>query len=269
MGKNAHPVTQNSEPVKSVAETIKEAKEAASYFNNNSNDDIALDPDNKSQLTIHPDNNATVPNSVPVQQSTTVLQKSKNQAEWQPVKAPEQNTQPLSRVGTNSVAKSNASAPDANDRVTFSVDQPVGENEGNENNDQEGQPSSSPNGQTDDFIDGTFDGGATTDENGLIETSDDFLAGDGAGTSVSLKSAEKTTATDISNLDEALKTPIDDIASQLKAQPEDQNGDDFYDGLDQVADDPSQYERKDFVDMDPNTHEINITHAFRKQKQKA
>lgn len=266
MGKNAHPVTQNSEPIKSVAETIKEAKEAASYFNNNSNDNITLDPDNKSQLTIHPDNNATVPNSVPIQQSTTVLQKSKNQAEWQPVKVPEQNTRPLSRVGTNSVTNDNVSTPNVNDRVTFSVDQPVGENEGKENNDQEGQASGSPNSQTDDFIDGTFNGGTTTDENGLIETSDDFLAGDGAGTLVPLKSAEKAATTHISNLDDALKTPIDDIASQLKAQPEDQNGDDFYDGLDQVANDPSQYERKDFVDMDPNTHEINITHAFRKQK---
>lgn len=267
MGKNAHPVTQNSEPVKSVAETIKEAKEAASYFNNNSNDDIALNPNNKSQLTIHHDNSVTVPKSAPVQQ------KSKNQIEWQPaanldsiLEAPEQNTRPLSQVGNESVAKDDASAPNVNDRDTFSVDQPVGEDEGKENNDYEGQPSGSPNGQTDDFIDGAFDGGATTDENGLIETSDDFLAGDGAGTLVPLKPAEKATATHISNLDEALKTPIDDIASQLKAQPEDQNGDDFYDGLDQVADDPSQYERKDFVDMDPDTHEINITHAFRKQK---
>ena len=274
MGKNAHPVTQNSEPVKSVAETIKEAKEAASYFNNNSNDDIALDPNNKSQLTIHHDNSVTVPKSAPVQQkNTTVLQKSKNQAEWQPaanldsiLEAPEQNTRPLSQVGDDSVTKDDASAPNANDRVTFSVDQPVGENDGKENNDQADQTSGSPNGQTDDFIDGTFDGGTTTDENGLIETSDDFLAGDGAGTLVPLKPAEKATATHIGNLDEALKTPIDDIASQLKAQPEDQNSDDFYDGLDQVADDPSQYERKDFVDMDSNTHEINITHAFRKQK---
>ena len=64
MGKNAHPVTQNSEPVKSVAETIKEAKEAASYFDNNSNDDIALNPNNKSQLTIHHDNSIAVPKSV-------------------------------------------------------------------------------------------------------------------------------------------------------------------------------------------------------------
>ena len=277
MGKNAHPVTQNSEPVKSVAETIKEAKEAASYFNNNSNDDIALDPNNKSQLTIHHDNSTTVPKSVPVQQkSTTVLQKSKNQAEWQPaanldsiLEAPEQNTRPLSQVGDDSVIKGNTSAPDVNDRVTFSIDQPVGENEGNKNNDQEGQANSSPNSKTDDFIDGTFNGGTTTDEDGLIETSNDFLAGDGVGTLVPLKPAEKVTATHIGDLDEALKTPIDDIASQLKAQPEGQNGDDFYDGLDQVADDPSQYERKDFVDMDPDTHEINITHAFRKQKQKA
>lgn len=274
MGKNAHPVTQNSEPVKSVAETIKEAKEAANYFNNDSNDDIALDPDNKSQLTIHHDNSVTVPRSAPVQQkSTAVLQKSKNQAEWQPaanldsiLEAPEQNTRPLSQVGDDSVTKDDASAPNANDRVTFSVDQPVGKNEGIKDNDQVVQPSSLPNGQGDDFIDGAFDGGATTDENGLIETSDDFLAGDGAGTLVPLKPDEKATATHIGDLDEALKTPIDDIASQLKAQPEDQNGDDFYDGLDQVADDPSQYERKDFVDMDPNTHEINITHAFRKQK---
>lgn len=274
MGKNARPVTQNSEPVKSVAETIKEAKEAASYFNNNSNDDIALDPNNKSQLTINHDNSTTVPKSVPVQQkSTTVLQKSKNQAEWQPaanldsiLEAPEQNTRPLSQVGANSVTNVNASAPNVNDRDTFSVDQPVGENEDKKDNDQAAQTSSSPNGQTDDFIDGAFDGGATTDENGLIETSDDFLAGDGAGTLVPLKPAEKAATTHISNLDEALKTPIDDITSQLKAQPEDQNGDDFYDGLDQVADDPNQYERKDFVDMDPNTHEINITHAFRKQK---
>lgn len=270
MGKNAHPVTQNSEPVKSVAETIKEAKEAASYFNNNSNDDIALNPNNKSQLTIHHDNSVTVPKSVPVQQkSTTVLQKSKNQAEWQPAKVPEQNTRPLSRVGTNSVTNDNVSTPNANDRDTFSVDQLVGENEDKQDNDQADQLSSSPNGQADDFIDEAFDGGSTTDENGLIETSDDFLAGDGAGALVPLKPAENATATHISNLDEALKTPIDDIASQIKAQPEDQNGDDFYDGLDQVADDPSQYERKDFVDMDPNTHEINITHAFRKQKQKA
>lgn len=274
MGKNAHPVTQNSEPVKSVAETIKEAKEAASYFNNNSNDDIALNPNNKSQLTIHHDNSVTVPKSAPVQQkSTTVLQKSKNQAEWQPaanldsiLEVPEQNTRPLSQVGDDSVTKGNTSAPDTNDRDTSSVDQPVGENEGKENNDQADQTSGSPNGQTDDFIDGAFDGGATTDENGLIETSDDFLAGDGAGTLVPLKPDKKAATTHISNLDEALKTPIDDIASQLKAQPEDQNGDDFYDGLDQVADDPSQYERKDFVDMDPDTHEINITHAFRKQK---
>ena len=277
MGKNAHPVTQNSEPVKSVAETIKEAKEATTYFNNNSNDDIALDPNNKSQLTIHHDNSTTVPKSVPVQQkSTMVLQKSKNQAEWQPaanldsiLEAPEQNTRPLSQVGANSVTNVNASAPNVNDRGTSSVDQPVGENEGKENNDQAGPTSSSPNSQTDDFIDGAFDGGATTDENGLIETSDDFLAGDGEGTLVPLKPAEKAAATHIGDLDEALKTPIDDITSQLKAQPEDQNGDDFYDGLDQVADDPNQYERKDFVDMDPNTHEINITHAFRKQKQKA
>ena len=274
MGKNAHPVTQNSEPVKSVAETIKEAKEAASYFNNDSNDDIALDPNNKSQLTIHHDNNITTPKSVPVQQkSTTVLQKSKNQAEWQPaanldsiLEAPEHNTRPLSQVGDDSVTKDDASAPNVNDRVTFSVDQPVGENEGKEHNDQVVQPSSPADDQTDDFIDETFDGGTTTDENGLIETSDDFLAGDGAGTLVQLKPDEKETATHIGDLDEALKTPIDDIASQLKAQPEDQNGDDFYDGLDQVADDPNQYERKDFVDMDPNTHEINITHAFRKQK---
>lgn len=277
MGKNAHPVMQNSEPVKSVAETIKEAKEAASYFNNNSNDDIALDPNNKSQLTIHHDNNITVPTSVPVQQkSTAVLQKSKNQAEWQPaanldsiLEAPEQNTRPLSQVGNESVAKGNTSAPDANDRDTFSVDQPVGENEDKQDNDQADQPSSYSNGQADDFIDEAFDGGSTTDENGLIETSDDFLAGDGAGTLVPLKPDEKETATHIGDLDDALKTPIDDIASQIKAQPEDQNGDDFYDGLDQVADDPSQYERKDFVDMDPDTHEINITHAFRKQKQKA
>lgn len=274
MGKNAHPVTQNSEPVKSVAETIKEAKEAANYFNNDSNDDIALNPNNKSQLTIHHDNSVTVPRSAPVQQkNTAVLQKSKNQTEWQPaanldsiLEAPEQNTRPLSQVGANSVTKDDASAPNANDRVTFSVDQPVGENEGKENNDQSAQSSSSPNGQTDDFIDGAFDGGTTTDENGLIETSDDFLAGDGAGALVPLKPVEKATATHIGDLDEALKTPIDDIASQLKAQPEDQNSDDFYDGLDQVADDSSQYERKDFVDMDPNTHEINITHAFRKQK---
>ena len=269
MGKNAHPITQNSEPVKSVAKTIKEAKEAASYFNNNSNDNITLDPDNKLQLPIHPDNNAMVPNSVPIQQSTMVLQKSKDQSKWQPVKVPEQNTRPLSRVGTNSVAKGDASAPDTNNRVTFSVDQPVGENEGNENNDQEGQANSSPNSKTDDFIDGTFNGGTTTDEDGLNETSNDFLAGDGVGTLVPLKPAEKAATTHISNLDDALKTPIDDIASQLKAQPEGQNSDDFYDGLDQVANDPSQYERKDFVDMDPNTHEINITHAFRKQKQKA
>ena len=274
MGKNAHPVTQNSEPIKSVAETIKEAKEAANYFNNDSNDDIALNPNNKSQLTIHHDNSVTVPRRAPVQQkNTAVLQKSKNQTEWQPaanldsiLEAPEQNTRPLSQVGDDSATKDDASAPNANDRVTFSVDQPVGENEGKENNDQTDQTSSSPNGQTDDFIDGTFDGGTTTDENGLIETSDDFLAGDGEGALVPLKPAEKATATHIGNLDEALKTPIDDIASQLKAQPEDQNSDDFYDGLDQVADDPSQYERKDFVDMDPNTHEINITHAFRKQK---
>lgn len=277
MGKNAHPVTQNSEPVKSVAETIKEAKEAASYFDNNSKDDIALDPNNKSQLTIHHDNNTTVPKSVPVQQkNTTVLQKSKNQAEWQPaanldsiLEAPEQNTRPLSQVGNESVTKGDASAPNANDRDTFLADQPVGENEDKQDNDQAVQSSSPSNGQADDFIDEAFDGGSTTDENGLIETSDDFLAGDGAGTLVPLKPAEKATATHISNLDEALKTPIDDIASQLNAQPEDQNGDDFYDGLDQVADDPSQYERKDFVDMDPDTHEINITHAFRKQKQKA
>ena len=277
MGKNAHPVTQNSEPVKSVAETIKEAKEAASYFNNDSNDDIALNPNNKSQLTIHHDNSVTVPRSAPVpQKSPAVLQKSKNQAEWQPaanldsiLEAPEQNTRPLSQAGANSVTNANASAPNVNDRDTFSVDQPVGKNEGKENNDQADQTSGSPNGQTDDFIDGAFDGGTTTDENGLIETSDDFLAGDGAGTLVPLKPDKKAATTHISNLDEALKTPIDDIASQLKAQPEDQNGDDFYDGLDQVADDPSQYERKDFVDMDPETHEINITHAFRKQKQKA
>ena len=277
MGKNAHPVTQNSEPVKSVAETIKEAKEAASYFNNNSNDDIALDPNNKSQLTINHDNSTTVPKSVPVQQkSTMVLQKSKNQAEWQPaanldsiLEAPEQNTRPLSQVGDDSVTKDDASAPNVNDRSNSSVDQPVGENEDKHDNDQAVQLSSLPNGPADDFIDGAFDGGATTDENGLIETSDDFLAGDGEGTLVPLKSNEKVATTHISNLDEALKTPIDDITSQLKAQPEDQNGDDFYDGLDQVADDPSQYERKDFVDMDPNTHEINITHAFRKQKQKA
>lgn len=274
MGKNAHPVTQNSEPVKSVAETIKEAKEAASYFNNNSNNDIALDPNNKSQLTIHHDNSITVPKSVPVQQkSTTVLQKSKNQAEWQPaanldsiLEAPEQNTRPLSQIGNESVAKGNTSAPDANDHDTFSVDQPVGENEDKQDNDQAVQPSSPVNSQANDFIDEAFDGGATTDENGLIETSDDFLAGDGAGTLVPLKPDEKAATTHISNLDDALKTPIDDIASQLKAQPEDQNGDDFYDGLDQVANDPSQYERKDFVDMDPDTHEINITHAFRKQK---
>lgn len=277
MGKNAHPVTQNSEPVKSVAETIKEAKEAASYFNNNSNDDIALDPNNKSQLTIHHDNSITVPKSVPVQQkSTAVLQKSKNQAEWQPaanldsiLEAPEQNTRPLSQVGDDSVTSANVSAPNVNDRGTFSVDQPVGENEDKQDNDQAVQPSGPYDGQTDDFIDEDFDGGTTTDENGLIETSDDFLAGDGAGTLVPLKPDKKAATTHISNLDEALKTPIDDIASQIKAQPEDQNGDDFYDGLDQVADDPSQYERKDFVDMDPDTHEINITHAFRKQKQKA
>lgn len=277
MGKNAHPVTQNSEPVKSVAETIKEAKEAASYFNNNSNDDIALNPNNKSQLTIHHDNSTTVPKSVPVQQkSTTVLQKSKNQTEWQPaanldsiLEAPEQNTRPLSQVGANSVTNVNASAPNVNDRSNSSVDQPVGENEDKHDNDQAVQPSSLPNGPADDFIDEAFDGGATTDENGLIETSDDFLAGDGEGTLVPLKSNEKAAATHISNLDDALKTPIDDITSQLKAQPEDQNGDDFYDGLDQVADDPNQYERKDFVDMDPDTHEINITHAFRKQRQKA
>ena len=274
MGKNAHPVTQNSEPVKSVAETIKEAKEAASYFNNNSNDDIALDPNNKSQLTIHHDNSVTVPKSAPVQQkSTAVLQKSKNQAEWQPaanldsiLEAPEQNTRPLSQVGDDSATKDDASAPNVNDRDTFSVDQPVGENEDKQDNDQADQLSSSPNSQADDFIDEAFDGGTTTDENGLIETSDDFLAGDGAGTLVPLKPDEKAAATHIGDLDEALKTPIDDIASQLKAQPEGQNSDDFYDGLDQVADDPSQYERKDFVDMDPNTHEINITHAFRKQK---
>lgn len=277
MGKNAHPVTQNSEPVKSVAETIKEAKEAASYFNNNSNDDIALDPNNKSQLTIHHDNNITAPKSVPVQQkSTAVLQKSKNQAEWQPaanldsiLEAPEQNTRPLSQVGDDSVTKDDTSAPNVNDRVTSSVDQPVGENEDNQANDQTDQTdqtSSLPNGQGDDFIDEAFDGGTTTDENGLIETSDDFLAGDGAGALVPLKPDEKAATTHIGDLDEALKTPIDDIASQLKAQPEDQNGDDFYDGLDQVADDPGQYERKDFVDMDPDTHEINITHAFRKQK---
>ena len=277
MGKNAHPVTQNSEPVKSVAETIKEAKEAASYFNDNSNDDIALDPNNKSQLIIHHDNNITVPKDVPVQQkSTAVLQRSKDQPKWQPaanldsiLEVPEQNTRPLSQVGNESVANANASAPDVDDRDTFSVDQPVGEDEGKENNDQAVQPSSPVNSQADAFIDETFDGGTTTDENGLIETSDDFLAGDGAGTLVPLKPDKKATATHISNLDHALKTPIDDIASQLKAQPEDQNGDDFYDGLDQVADDPSQYERKDFVDMDPDTHEINITHAFRKQKQKA
>lgn len=277
MGKNAHPVTQNSEPVKSVAETIKEAKEAANYFNNDSNDDIALDPNNKSQLTIHHDNNITTPKRAPVQQkSTAVLQKSKNQAEWQPaanldsiLEAPGQNTRPLSQVGDDSVAKDNTSAPDANDRDTLSVDQPVGENEDKKDNDQAVQPSSPADGQADDFIDEAFDGGSTTDENGLIETSDDFLAGDGAGTLVPLKSAEKATATHIGDLDEALKTPIDDIASQLKAQPEDQNSDDFYDGLDQVANDPGQYERKDFVDMDPDTHEINITHAFRKQKQKA
>ena len=274
MGKNAHPVMQNSEPVKSVAETIKEAKEAASYFNNNSNDDIALDPDNKSQLTIHHDNSTTVPKSVPVQQkSTTVLQKSKNQAEWQPaanldsiLEAPEQNTRHLSQVGDDSVTNVNASASDANNRGTSSVNQPIGENEDKKDNDQADQTSSLPDGQGDDFIDEAFDGGATTDENGLIETSDDFLAGDGAGTLVPLKPDEKAATTHISNLDEALKTPIDDIASQLKAQPEDQNGDDFYDGLDQVADDPGQYERKDFVDMDPDTHEINITHAFRKLK---
>lgn len=274
MGKNAHPVMQNSEPVKSVAETIKDAKEAASYFNNNSNDDIALDPNNKSQLTINHDNSTTVPKSVPVQQkSTMVLQKSKNQVEWQPaanldsiLEAPEQNTRPLSQVGDDSVTKDDASAPNVNDRSNSSVDQPVGENEDKHDNDQAVQPSSLPNSPVDDFIDEAFDGGSTTDENGLIETSDDFLAGDGAGTIVPLKPAEKATATHISNLDDALKTPIDDITSQLKAQPEDQNGDDFYDGLDQVADDPSQYERKDFVDMDPNTHEINITHAFRKQK---
>ena len=274
MGKNAHPVTQNSEPVKSVAETIKEAKEAASYFNNDSNDDIALNPNNKSQLTIHHDNSVTVPKSASVQQkSTAVLQKSKNQAEWQPaanldsiLEAPEQNTRPLSQVGDDFETNANASASDANDRGTSSVDQPVGKNGDRQDNDQVIQPSGSHNGQTDDFIDGAFDGGSTTDENGLIETSDDFLAGDGTGTLVPLKPAEKAATTHISNLDEALKTPIDDIASQLKAQPEDQNDDDFYDGLDQVADDPNQYERKDFVDMDPNTHEINITHAFRKQK---
>lgn len=277
MGKNAHPVTQNSEPVKSVAETIKEAKEAASYFDNNSNDDIALNPNNKSQLTIHHDNSIAVPKSVPVQQkSTAVLQKSKNQAEWQPatnldsiLEAPEQNTRPLLQVGDDSVTSANVSTPNVNDRGTFSVDQPVGENEDKQDNDQAVQPSGPYDGQTDDFIDEDFDGGTTTDENGLIETSDDFLAGDGAGTLVPLKPDKKAATTHISNLDEALKTPIDDIASQIKAQPEDQNGDDFYDGLDQVADDPSQYERKDFVDMDPDTHEINITHAFRKQKQKA
>ena len=274
MGKNAHPVTQDSEPVKSVAETIKEAKEAASYFNNDSNDDIALDPNNKSQLTIHHDNSTTVPKSIPVQQkSTTVLQKSKNQVEWQPaanldsiLEVPEQNTRPLSQVGDDSVTKDDASAPNVNDHVTFSIDQQVGKNEDKQDNDQTVQPSSPSNGQADDFIDEAFDGGSTTDENGLIETSDDFLAGDGVGTLVPLKPDEKAATTHISNLDDALKTPIDDIASQLKAQPEDQNGDDFYDGLDQVADDPSQYERKDFVDMDPDTHEINITHAFRKQK---
>ena len=104
------------------------------------------------------------------------------------------------------------------------------------------------------------------DENGLSETSDNFLARNGAGALAPLKQAEKTTATHISNLNEALKTPINDISSQVKTQPKDQNSDDFYDGLDQVANDPDQYERKDFVDINPDTHEINITHAFRKQK---
>lgn len=246
MGKNAHPVLQNSQPVKSTAETIKEAKEAASYFNSSSSDDIMSDSNNESQMAIS--------------KSAHVQQKSENQAEWEPVEAPKQTTQVLSQTGTDSVANANSSVPDVNNRTVLPADQPIGESEAEQTINQPTQSSSAPNNQADNFSDKASNDKTTTNESGSIETNDD------ASAAAQLKPAEKAATTHVASLDEALKTPIDNIASQIKAQPEDQNSDDFYDGLDQVASDPDQYEHKDFVDMNPDTHEINITHTFKKRK---
>lgn len=246
MGKNAHPVLQNSQPVKSTAETIKEAKEAASYFNNSSSDDIMPVSNNESHMV--------------TSKSVHAQQKSENQAEWEPVEAPKQTTQALSQTGTDSVTNADSNVPDVNNRTIIPTDQPIGESEAEQTINQSAQSSSAPNDQADDFDDKASNDKTTTNESGSIETSDD------ASAAAQLKPAEKAAATHIASLDEVLKTPIDNIASQIKAQPEDQNSDDFYDGLDQVASDPDQYEHKDFVDMNPDTHEINITHTFRKRK---
>lgn len=246
MGKNAHPVLQNSQPVKSTAETIKEAKEAASYFNNSSSDDTMSDSNNESQMA--------------ASKSAHAQQKSENQAEWEPVEAPKQTTQALSQTGTDSVANANSSVPDVNNCTAIPTDQPIGESKAEQTINQLAQSSSAPNNQADDFGNKASNDKTTTNESGSIETSDD------ASATTQLKPAEKAAATHVASLDEVLKTPIDNIASQIKAQPEDQNSDDFYDGLDQVASDPDQYEHKDFVDMNPDTHEINITHTFRKRK---
>lgn len=246
MGKNAHPVLQNSQPVKSTAETIKEAKEAASYFNNSSSDDIMPDSNNESQMA--------------VSKSAHAQQKSENQAEWEPVEAPKQTTHALLQTGTDSVTNADSNVPDVDNRTVLPTDQPIGESEAEQTINQSAQSSSAPNDQTDDFDDKASNDKTTTNESRLIETSDD------ASAVAQLKPAEKAAATHVASLDEVLKTSIDNIASQIKAQPEDQNSDDFYDGLDQVASDPDQYEHKDFVDMNPDTHEINITHTFKKRK---
>lgn len=246
MGKNAHPVLQNSQPVKSTAETIKEAKEAASYFNNSSSDDIMPDSNNESQMA--------------VSKSAHVQQKSENQAKWEPIEAPKQITQALSQTGIDSVTNANSNVPDVNNHTALPTDQPIEESKAEQTINQSAQSSSAPNDQADNFGDKASSDKTTTNESGSIETSNDV------GAAAQLKPAEKAAATHVASLDEVLKTPIDNIVSQIKAQPEDQNSDDFYDGLDQVASDPDQYEHKDFVDMNPDTHEINITHTFKKRE---
>lgn len=102
-----------------------------------------------------------------------------------------------------------------------------------------------------------------TDANGLIENSQDFVA----GSTVSDQSVPvNTKPVQHLSLEEAIKQPYSNLQSQINNSD---NTDDFYNGMDEVVADPDSYERRDFVDLDPNTHELNITHAFRKKKAQA
>lgn len=149
---------------------------------------------------------------------------------------------------------------------------PINENESESVNEDEtaaNNVETSDNVQTlepdDDFLitDDNQSAAKSTDANGLIENSQDFVA----GSTVSDQSVPvNTKPVQHLSLEEAIKQPYSNLQSQINNSD---NTDDFYNGMDEVVADPDSYERRDFVDLDPNTHELNITHAFRKKKAQA